>query len=464
MTGQAGYILLGLLGSIVLGRLLSPSDFGIVGIAMFFIGVSNVLVESGMGGALIRKKDTTNEDYSTIFIFNLIVSLILTTLLILIAPYITSYYDNKDLYLVLISLSSILIINSFTITQNAKLVKDMKFKDRGIYKIISLIIATIIAFILAYFDFKYWSIIALQIISSFVYMIILQIRVGSFGNLVFSKSSFNEMYSFGLYTTLSSLLNTVFDNIYQLIIGKYFSLNQVGYYYQAKKLQEAPDTVSKLIILQVFYSHLSKLQEKLDAFKITYNLLAKITAILLGLFSVLVIIYSKELIVLILGEKWIEAEYYLKILMISGFFSLQEMVNRNIFKIFNQTHKILYLEIFKKFIQSISIFIGIYYKNLDYLLYGLIFTSVISYFINFYFSRKIVDGVSRYELINFLKIVLCGSLITLISVLLDSYLNIKDNYTILFFPVYILFYLLLLHIFNVQNILTLKKYKSFLKK
>lgn len=464
MTGQAGYILLGLFGTVILGRLLSPADFGIVGIAMFFISVANVLVESGMGGALIRKQDATHQDYSTIFVFNFIVSIIIGLFLIIFSSFIAEYYNDERLKLVIISLCSILLINSFTITQNAKLVKDMKFKERGIYKLISLMIALFIAVLLAYNDFHYWSIITMQIISSFAYMIILIVREGGIGRIEFSKKSFKEMSSFGLYTTLSSILNTIYDNIYQLVIGKYFTLNHVGFYYQAKKLQEAPDTVSKLIILQVFYSHLSKLQNKLDSFKITYNLLAKLAALLLGLFSVLVIIYSKEIIHLVLGDKWLESEYYLKILMISGFFTLQEMVNRNVFKIFDQTHKIFYLEIFKKTIQSISIIIGILYKNLDYLLFGLVITSVISYFINFYFSRKIVDGVSRIELINFIKIIFSGVIVSLLSILLSKYIDIKGYFTLLFLPIYVLIYFILLHILKVQSLNTIKNYKLILKK
>jgi len=464
LTGQVGYIFVGLVGTIFLGRILTPEDFGLVGIGMFFVGIFNVLVESGMAGALVRKEGVTKEDYSTIFIFNLIVSIFLGLLLVIAAPFIASFYEQKSLEPILIVLSLIIIINAFTITQNAKLVKNMKFKKRGLYKFSSLFCAVIISVILAKTGAGAWAIVAMQLMSSFFLMIILWVKEGGIGAFVFSKKSFKEMASFGFFTTLSAILNAAFDNIYQLILGKYFSISHVGYYYQAKKIQEAPDTAYKLVILQVFYSHLSKFQNKLSDFKVTYNLLAKLCAIVLGLTTCLVFIFAEEIIRVVLGEKWIDSIFYLRVLMISSFFTLQEMVNRNVFKIFNQTHKILYLELFKKSVQALSILIGIIYKDVILLLYGLIITSIISYFINFYFSRKVIDEVSKNELFNFLKIVFSSVMSTLLTYFLILYFNLDSYVKLVILPVFVILYFVLLSILNVQKLSTMLKYKTLLKK
>lgn len=463
LTGQVGYILIGLVGTFILGRLLSPEDFGVVGIGMFFVGVFNVLVESGMGGALIRKEEATQKDYSTIFIFNLCVSVFLCLLLIAFSSFIADYYELEDLKLILIILSSILIINAFTITQNARLVKEMKFKKRGIYKFVSLFVAVLISVYIAYIGGGAWAIVAMQILSPFFLMIILWTKEGRAGGFTFSKDSFKEMYSFGLFTTLSSILNAVFDNIYQLILGKYFSVSQVGYYYQAKKIQEAPDTMYKLVILQVFYAHLSKLQSKLEEFKISYNSIAKLCAIVLGLSTCLVVIYTKEVVLIVLGEKWLNSVFYLRILAISGFFTLQEIVNRNIFKIFNKTHRIFYLELLKKGIQSISIVIGIINKDIEILLYGLVVTSIISYFINFYYSRQIISEISKKEIINFLKIVFSGTIATLLTLFVIQNIELPKYVSLILAPLFLLLYITTLYILKVENIFALLRNKDFLK-
>ena len=448
-TGQVGYILVGLVGTIVLGRLLSPQDFGVVGIAMFFVGISNVLVESGMGGALVRKPNTTEVDYSTIFIFNLLVSLFLCLSLIVSAPFIADFYELDSLKNVLVVLSSILIINAFTITQNAKLVKEMQFKKRGFYKFISLFFAVLISVIIAYFSRGVWAIVAMQLLSALFLMLIFWLREGGVGGLVFSKESFNEMSSFGLFTTLSSILIAIFDNIYQLVIGKYFSVSQVGFYYQAKKLQEAPDTVYKLIILQVVYAHLSKYQNKLQEFKIHYNMIAKFSVIILGLTTALTYIYAKQIVLIILGEKWLNSVFFLQILVLAGFFNLQEIINRNIFKIFDQTHKIFYIEILKKIIQTFTIIIGILFRNLEILLFGFVITSIISYFINFYYSRKIVDDISRKEIIIFLKVVFIGCITSFITIYLMRFFD--SFVSLILIPLFLLLYFSFLHFLKVQS-------------
>ncbi|WP_410877810.1 lipopolysaccharide biosynthesis protein [Myroides sp. DW712] len=463
MTSQVGYVLIGLAGMIILGRLLSPEDFGVVGIGMFFVGIFNVLIESGMGGALVRKENIREEDYSTIFIFNLIVSIVLGVLLVLISPFIADFYDLEGLKLVLIVLSSILLINAFTITQNARLVREMKFKQRGLYKFISLLLAVLIAVYIAYIGGGYWAIIAMQVLSAFFLMVILWIKEGRLKTIVFSKESFLEMSSFGLFTTLASLLNAIFDNVYQLILGKYFSVSQVGFYYQAKKLQEAPDTVYKLVILQVFYSHLSKFQNTISLFKQHYNTIAKLCAIVLSLTTCLIYLYADEIIYTVLGEKWLGSVFYLRVLIISGFFTLQEMVNRNIFKIFDQTHKILYLELLKKSIQIITIILGVYYQDIKLLLYGFIFTSVVSYFINFYYSRKIVDEVSKYEIINFIKIVVASILALLFTFFLIEIFELKRYFTLAVLPVFLVVNFVLLYLFGVQKTLSLFNFKTLFK-
>ncbi|MCG8803619.1 lipopolysaccharide biosynthesis protein [Tenacibaculum finnmarkense] len=457
---KIGYVLLALLGNMFLARFISAEEFGVIGVAMFFVGIFNVLIEGGVGGALVRKENVTPKDYSTVFIFNLAVSLILFGVMFVIAEPIALYYEKPILKEVLWALSLLLVINAFTVVQNTKLIRDMSFKQKGIYQIISLGVATIIACYLAYKGFGVWAIVSLQIISAFILMLILWFKLGRIGSFVFSKKSFKEIFSFGVFTTLSSILNIAFDNAYQLIIGKYFSFSQVGYYYQAKKLYQAPDGVFRTVISQVFYSYLSKFQKDTEVFITKFNLMAKLTAIIIGLMVSLIYLYAEQVILLLYGDKWGESVFFIRLIALSGFFILLEQVNRNIFKIFNQTHKILYLEIFNKAIQAISIAIGIYYLNLNVLLYGLVVTSIISYVINLYFSLYVINKIHYDIFLNVLKITLSAGFSVVLFLHLYEYFHVGLYSRILIFPIFVFLYLFILKIikvFNKDMLISIKK-------
>ncbi|MVX36661.1 lipopolysaccharide biosynthesis protein, partial [Myroides sp. LoEW2-1] len=383
IIGQFGYLFITLLTNIILARLLSPKEFGVVAIATFFIAISKVLTESGLSGALIRKKDSTELDNSTIFLFNLFVSIGLYVILFFSSPSIEIYYGIENLSIYVRVLGLVLIINSFQIIQNVRLIKKLQYKRISSYTLISVILSSLIAVGIAAFGYGVWALILLQILNSLFLTIIFWIKEQGLTVYKFSKDSFKELYGFGLYTTLSSLLNTGFDNIYQLILGKYFSLGQTGYYFQAKKLSEIPVGIIKSTTLGVVFSALSNLQDDKEKFDQLYNNIIRIFTVVVGVICMGIFLYSKEILFLLYGEKWLSADFYMKILALASFFYMQEMFNRILFKVFNQTRRILVLEIIKKAINIVSLVIGVYYKSIEILMYGYLVTCIISYFINY---------------------------------------------------------------------------------
>ncbi len=459
---QLGYVLLALAGNIFLARFLTAEEFGVIAIAMFFVGVFNVLIEGGVGGALVRKEKVTKQDYSTVFIFNLGVSIVLFALIFIIAEPIALYYEKTILKEVLWVLSLLLIINAFTVVQNTKLIRNMSFKQVGVYRIVSLIVATVIACWLAYRGFGVWAIVSMQIISAFLLMLILWVKLGGIGSLVFSKKSFKDVFSFGLFTTLSSILNIIFDNIYQLIIGKYFSLAQVGYYYQAKKLYQAPDGICRTVIQQVFYSYLSKFQGDIKDFVVKFNLTTKYMAIFLGLMVMLIYIYSEQIIMLLYGSKWIESVFFLRLIALSGYFILLNIVNRNIFKITDNTHQIFYLEVFNKMIEVISIAIGIYFVNLNYLLYGFVMVSIISYIVGGYYSLSIVRNTPINLFIDITKITFSATVSVFIFINFYMYFDISLYARLLLLPLLIGLYLLILNLIKTLDKESINNLKDIL--
>lgn len=451
--GRFGYLTVGLITNIILARLLSPKEFGQLGIIMFFIIIGNVLTESGLSGALVRKQKVTDIDYSTIFIFNLIVSLVLMAVLIASSGFVSEFYSDSELKILLIVSSFVLLVNAFKITQSTRLIKELQFKKKAVYEFVAIFIASIITVFLAIKGAGVWALIAFQLLIAIISTLLLWFFVGPLKSYRFSTVSFKSFYKFGVNTTFASLLNTGFDNIYQLVLGKYFSIAQSGYFYQAKNLQGIPSNLIVMLSSGPIYSVLSRLQDSPKDFNEMYENITKFFTIIVGLLSVIIFFYAKVIILILYGTDWIESVYYMQLLVIGSFFYTQEMFNRNIFKIFNKTEKILQLELFKKSVQLITIIYGIFTMSIENLLYGFILTSIISFFINYYFARKLQGNNFLSELLMIFKVILISVSIVVINNYLALRLELSGIDLLWLLPFIFTSYILLLHFFRVINIM-----------
>jgi teichuronic acid exporter len=424
LIGQFGYLAITLFANIVLARILSPADFGQLGIVLFFIVIARSLSESGLGGALVRNNNVNDSDYSTIFIFNLVVSLTLCLIIIGSSSYISEFYKDQALKKLLIVSSFILIINAFQFVQNAKIVKFMRFKEKAIYEFIAISIAATVGILLAINDFGVWSLVVMQLLTALIITALLWIFEGGHGALVFSKSSFKYHYKFGMNTSLASILSSVFDNIYQLILGKYFSISQTGLYYQANKLQEIPVGVVNKLTQGVIYSGLSKIQDDHKQFMEVYRKVVTLFTVAVGLICFILFIYAREIIFHLYGEKWVESDFFLKTLALSSFFYMQEMFNRILFKVYNRTEVILKLEFVKKGFRIMVVIIGLWMMSIEVLMYGFLISSSFSYFINYIVSRKVFINTDTTEMKTMFKVIIVGVIISTI------YFFIKENFKI----------------------------------
>lgn len=453
MGGQLLTMFVVLITNILLARMLSPKDFGQLGIIMFFIVVSSVITEGGLGGALVRKIDIKNEDYSTVFVFNFLVSLTCYGLLLLFSKNIANYYKDQEIGTVLNVAGLVLVLNSFQVTQNVKMMREMRFKEKNLYRFVAVFAASIIGLICAYQGARIWSLVIIQVLTGLFLTVIIWMREGFFFDIRFNKRSFKSLYSFGVNTTLASLLDTAFDNIYQILLARYFSIAQVGMFYQAKKLQDVPGGIINVVTQSVIFSSLAKLQGDKSKFKAVYHEIILFYTIGLSIIACLLYIYSENIILLLYGSKWIGAAFYMELLSIASFFYFQEMFNRIIFKVFDRTRQILILELVKKTIHMLTIIAGVISRNITLLICGLIITNMLSFLINYYFSRRVLGSPNRVELFMILKI--CA--LSLISVLFCSsiiYLFGMNGYlTFFLLPLFLLTYLFLLRIFGIMNIL-----------
>jgi O-antigen/teichoic acid export membrane protein len=240
---------------------LLPKDFGIIGMITIFIAVSQSIVDSGFGNALIREKNTTQEDYSTVFFFNLLTSVVLYFILFFSSPVIANFFLEPKLILIIKVLGLILIINSFGLIQKTILTKKIDFKTQTKVVLISSVISGVVAIVFAYLGFGVWSLIFRNLIMQFLQSLMFSIYNKWTPSFIFSWDSFKRLFGFGWKLLVSGLINTLYNNIYLLIIGKVFSAVDLGYYTNAKRLSEIASSSVTTAVQKVTYPVLSTLKD-----------------------------------------------------------------------------------------------------------------------------------------------------------------------------------------------------------
>jgi len=455
--GQILVLGLSLVTNIWLARLLNPIDFGRVGIIMFFISIGYVLSEGGLSGALIRKKTVTEDQYATVGVFNLIISIVFCLIIIISSGSVSNYYQDDLLKFPLIISSSILIINAFQFVKLTQLYINLNFKDKAIFEFISVLLSSIISIFLAYKGAGIWSIIIYNILRSLIMTICLYINNPKNISYKFNIVVFKDIYGFGINTSFSSILTIIFDNIYSLIIGKFFNLSQVGYYFQARRLLDVPTGVLTTLSNGPVYSGLAKIQDDKNEFSKGYIKTINILMALSGIMVIFIYLFSDDIIRLIFGNKWLESIFYLKILSISVLVLIQDSFNKVIFKIYNKTNLMLKLDLVKKGIQIIGICIAIFYKDINILLLNYVISLFIGYLITSFYSKKILNNIYYIERKNFFYL----SIVILILIVGAEYLfTIINNpilHYLLFFIITIPAYILMTYKLRILNIRSIFK-------
>ena len=432
--GQSSTVVIGLVTNIILARILSPFEFGQVGIIMFFITVINVLTEGGLGGALVRIKDISDEDYSTVFLFNLAISLVFFLLLIASSGAIANYYGDVKLKPLICVSSIIIVINAFNIVQNARIYRNMKFKVNLYINIVSVVLSSSIGIYLAVKGYSVWSLVIMNLLLVLFKTILLWFTEGGVGKLKFNVVSFKGLYRYGIFVTLISFFNNAFDNIYQLLLGKYFSIKQVGYFYQAKKMQGVPFFILNSLSLGVIFSHLAHFQDDNKVFQKEYLKILSIFSIVTAALASLIFLLAKDAVHIVLGSVWMESVVYMKLLTIASFFLLLKVYCQNICKVFNRTEKIFIWELVAIFFQVVTIVIGIVTKSIFITLSGAIVSNLLAYLINSYYSWRLLGLKSDGEIIVIAKIVAASVIGVAIAAQIDL-ININTVLHILLIPI-----------------------------
>ncbi|MBC5622415.1 lipopolysaccharide biosynthesis protein [Butyricimonas hominis] len=385
-----GVMFISFVANLILARLLLPEDFGCIGILMVFIAISNTFIDGGFGSALIQKNNPTEEDYSTIFYFNLAFSVFLYVLLWFSSRFVSEFYRIEDLDHILKVLGIILIINASGIIQSNQLRKKLEFKKMSYIYISSMLCAGIVSILLAYHGYGVWSLVVQLIINSILVNLQLWLFNKWYPSFIFSWKSFKELFGFGNYILLSNLLNTFCNNIQGLIIGRVFSAKDLGFYAQARKLEEIPSTSLSQIVGQVSYPVFSKIQTDRVALKNALRKTIKSLAFINFPLMILLIVIARPLIIFLFSEKWIESIPYFQILCIAGIAICLQDVNYYIVAAVGRSNELFRWNVVKRSLGLLFVVVGLKF-GIEGILYGMVLGSFTIYIVNAWLASKYVD-------------------------------------------------------------------------
>ena len=396
---------------VVLARLLMPSEFGIVAYITFFIAISAWFVDSGFTDALIRKKDCTPDDYSTVFYFNFTIALLLYLLLLFLAPFAESFFEAPGFTLILRVGGLSLVINALGSIQLTILRKRIDFKTKAKITVSSDILAGTIAIVLAYKGFGVWSLVWRTLLGQFFTSVLLWIFNDWRPSIVFSVKSFKELFGFGYKLALSGLINSIFNNILYPIIGKNFSPATLGQYTRASQFASLFSSTLTVNIQRVTFPVLSTLQDDPEKLKEGYRKMIKSTMLITFVCMLGLAAIAKPMILILIGEKWLPCIPYLQLMCFSSMLYPLHAMNLNAIMVKGRSDIFLKLEVIKKLLFIPVLFIGIYLGVIA-LLIGNIFLSFISYLLNSYYSADLISYPTKKQIndiLPFLLVSICVS-------------------------------------------------------
>ena len=380
---------------IILARLLTPEEYGVMAMVSIFIAISNSIIDSGFSSALIRKVKVKPIEYNTVFYFNLLISLLLYICLFFISPFIALFFREPILCEVMRVIGLILIINALSIIPYTIFVREINFKTQTIISLIASVGSGVIGVWMAFSGQGVWSLVGQQLGRQCLNTLFLWFFCHWKPTVSFSMTAFKEMFGFGSKLLLSGLLDTIYKDIYYIVIGRCFSSSILGQYNRAKQFSMVFSTNLTTVVQRVSFPVLSSIQDDSIRLREAYRKVIKSTmlvsfACMLGLAAI-----AKPLLILLISDKWLPAVYFLQIVCFSNMLYPLHAINLNILKVKGRSDVFLKLEVIKKVLAIFPILVGVY-LGIEMMLWGSVIISVISYFLNAYYSASLIN-YSVYE-------------------------------------------------------------------
>ena len=376
--------------SVFMARILSPSDYGVLGIIGVFIALSDTFIDAGFTNALINKKNCTNKDYSTVFYFNIIISILFFCILFVAAPFIAEFYRNPVLIWTTRAMALSFVISSVGAVPMTIMTKELRFRPKAVISVIVSVCSGVIGIYLAYNGFGVWALVWQTIFSSLIRVIIYVIYVGWIPLLAFSKQSFKDLFGFGSKLLGSNIIFTLYNNIYALVIGKVFNPTQLGYFARADNYPKLILNNISGILSKILFPILSQVQDNDSELIDLHKKFIIVTSLFVFPACLFLMGLSSPLVYLILTEKWMPIVPLLRILCFSCIFDHFSSINGNFILSKGKSGLFLKMNIFTKptglIILTISIFL-----NLEMVAVGKVLYSIVCFLTGYFYLKKVLE-------------------------------------------------------------------------
>lgn len=382
---------------IILARLLSPSDFGLIGMLAIFVAISNVFIEGGLAKALIQRKDCQDIDFSTAFVANVVMSLVIYTILFLTAPLIADFYDEPILIDITRILSLNFVLGSINIVQRAKLMANVDFKSLAQINVISTIVSGVVGIAMAYYGCGVWSLVGQTLCSTIVLLLLFPFYSKWRPSVSFSRDSFRRLFGFGSKLMATGVYSVVLNNISTICIGRFYKSSQLGFYTRASQFSEMISTTMFDVLGNVTFPVLSHLQDDRERLVLVYRKSLFITAMLIFPLMILCALLSRPIVIILLTEKWLPCVVLMQWLFLARMFTPLSAINMNILNAVGRSDLFMKLDFSKAPLIIIVLAITIPI-SVEAITIGSFCTSFICFFINAYLPGRMF-GYGAFNMI-----------------------------------------------------------------
>ncbi|MBK7762865.1 MAG: lipopolysaccharide biosynthesis protein [Bacteroidetes bacterium] len=426
---KIGVLIISFLIGLMLARMLMPSDYGLVGMLAIFLTISNLLIESGFSSALIQKHTPTNEDYSTIFYFNLVVSIVFYLILYFTAPLIATFYNTPQLTPITRVLSLNIFLNAFTLVQQTKLIINLDFKTQAKISVLSVLISGSLALYAAYLGYGVWALV-IQILSATLVKTLLLFYFNKWlPDWVFSIPSLKQLFRFSSNVLVAGISSGFVNNIYSILIGKYYNAKDLGYYTGSRQYPEYLAGPIGSTLLGVTYPVLVSLKNDRDSMVLVFSRLVRLTVFFVMPVLTLFALLSEPFTRLILTEKWMPLVSLIQWMCFARLLGPICSINMIILNVIGRSDLFLKVELSKLPITIVALVITIPF-GLKAIVIGHFVTMVITFFITTYYSGKLF-GFGALRQMHEMKTVVIATIIMTAGVFACNYFVTSDFFKLL---------------------------------
>lgn len=415
-------MLLQMVVSIVVARMLVPEDFGVMAILTFFTAVALVVVDSGFSQTLLRKESPSNDDYKSVFLFNLGVSALLYLIFVVLSPLLARYYDLEVIVKIAPVLFLLLPLNALGIIQNTKLSREFRFGLLSRINFVASLVAGAVAIAVAVCGGGVWALVAQRLTVVAVKSLLLWWRGDWRGEGKFSGAAWRAMAPFSLRLMSTDIVSAIYNNVAQLFIGKVYSPNTLGYFNQAQKIKDLPVQSAVLSVQTVTYPAMAKIKDDADKFAESYRKVLMINVFVMAPLVVGMSLVAEPLFLLLLGEKWLPTVPYFEVIALAGLFYPLAMVAYNVLKVHSNGAIIFRLELVKKGVMTLVLALTIPHSTMA-IAYGLVAMTLIEFIINFAATRRYTSLTWLEMLRSLIPSLLLTAMMGVVVYMIDFYLH-----------------------------------------